>query len=311
FYSAFLAASGKMLYDVFLWPWQNGDKNGYLIEYDPRSNEAPSLDSMLKKHVLRSRVSIQKLPDEWDVWATWGGEQSEPARQWRFGSQGAVEPLWNNGVGEWSRPETRRLRDLRAVGMGHRILAQKGQTPDEAHNHQAVTEDDYTVHRILHGVPEGSQEIPAMSALPLNSNLDLMGGVDFRKGCYVGQELTVRTYHTGVIRRRVFPVQIYREGENPREPGTTDTSIPRFEQTQMTMTNIKNGGNTEKTARPRLLIGLRGVGLASLRSADLAPLEKNEFEMSLSAGNGEKYKVRHWIPSWWPKECIVDGHGQS
>ena len=88
--------------------------------------------------------------------------------------------------------------------------------------------EDYTVHRIMHGVPEGAIELPALSALPLNSDLDIMGGsglfdclaqtlvltlliVDFRKGCYVGQELTVRTYHTGVIRRRVFPVQIYPE----------------------------------------------------------------------------------------------------
>lgn len=32
--------------------------------------------------------------------------------------------------------------------------------------------------------------------------------VDFRKGCYVGQELTVRTYHTGILRKRILPVQI-------------------------------------------------------------------------------------------------------
>ena len=42
--------------------------------------------------------------------------------------------------------------------------------------YEAGTEDDYTVHRILHAVPEGSIELPPLSALPLNSNLDLMGG---------------------------------------------------------------------------------------------------------------------------------------
>ena len=36
--------------------------------------------------------------------------------------------------------------------------------------------------------------------------------VEFRKGCYVGQELTVRTYHTGVIRKRILPVVIHRPG---------------------------------------------------------------------------------------------------
>lgn len=37
--------------------------------------------------------------------------------------------------------------------------------------------------------------------------------VDFRKGCYVGQELTIRTYHTGVVRKRIVPIQIYKDGE--------------------------------------------------------------------------------------------------
>jgi folate-binding protein YgfZ len=37
--------------------------------------------------------------------------------------------------------------------------------------------------------------------------------VDFRKGCYVGQELTIRTYHTGVVRKRIVPVQIYNKDE--------------------------------------------------------------------------------------------------
>ena len=40
-----------------------------------------------------------------------------------------------------------------------------------------------------------------------------MGGIDFRKGCYVGQELTIRTHHTGVVRKRILPVVVYRHGE--------------------------------------------------------------------------------------------------
>ena len=58
--------------------------------------------------------------------------------------------------------------------------------------------------RIAAGVPEGPEEFPADSALPLNMNLDLLNGVSFSKGCYVGQEMTTRTFRRGVIRRRVF-----------------------------------------------------------------------------------------------------------
>lgn len=50
------------------------------------------------------------------------------------------------------------------------------------------------------GIPEGADDFLLGQSLPLESNLDYTNGVDFRKGCYLGQELTIRTYHTGVTR---------------------------------------------------------------------------------------------------------------
>ena len=54
-----------------------------------------------------------------------------------------------------------------------------------------------------------------MSWVPVSISIDFltylpqqMSTVDFRKGCYVGQELTVRTYHTGLVRKRIFPVEL-------------------------------------------------------------------------------------------------------
>ena len=92
-------------------------------------------------------------------------------------------------------------------------------------DHDEGTEEDYLIHRITHGVAEGAVDMPPLEAFPMESNLDLMGGsmsfylyvralligaiVDFRKGCYVGQELTVRTYHKGVVRKRITPVIIH------------------------------------------------------------------------------------------------------
>lgn len=81
--------------------------------------------------------------------------------------------------------------------------------------------DDYELHRMLLGVPEGPTEILPGHALPLESCMDIHGGgkltkvdsmaddsVDFRKGCFLGQELTVRTYHTGATRKRILPVRL-------------------------------------------------------------------------------------------------------
>jgi folate-binding protein YgfZ len=89
-----------------------------------------------------------------------------------------------------------------------------------ASTHAAATPDDYTMHRMLLGVPEGFAEIIPGQALPLESCMDIHGGgecssfcadfaVDFRKGCYLGQELTVRTYHTGATRKRILPIRLF------------------------------------------------------------------------------------------------------
>jgi len=76
---------------------------------------------------------------------------------------------------------------------------------------------------MLRGVPEGPSEIPSSAALPAEHNIDLMSGVDFRKGCYVGQELTIRTHHTGVIRKRMLPVMLYPASKSSPASGSKST----------------------------------------------------------------------------------------
>ena len=68
----------------------------------------------------------------------------------------------------------------------------------------------FHLHRLLHAVPEGPTDF---GQLPLEANLDLMDAVDYKKGCYVGQELTARTHHKGVVRKRGVAFRLFREGE--------------------------------------------------------------------------------------------------
>ncbi len=66
----------------------------------------------------------------------------------------------------------------------------------------------YTAARYALGIGEGKEDFPIGSSLPLESNGALLHGVSFNKGCYLGQELTARSHHTGVIRKRLMPLQL-------------------------------------------------------------------------------------------------------
>lgn len=58
---------------------------------------------------------------------------------------------------------------------------------------------------ILNGVASGP---PLVDKIPFQYNLDLLNGISFKKGCYLGQELISRAFHTGIVRRRVFPYHL-------------------------------------------------------------------------------------------------------
>jgi folate-binding Fe-S cluster repair protein YgfZ len=171
---------------------------GYLIDYDSRTSEAQPLLDLIKRYILRSRVKVRDASDEYDVWGVWGspGEEEGAERHWKWAeNSGVVEPVWNStDTWPWgSKDEV--LHDRRAPGMGKRLLVRKGELRAyptvqslifwheintilamEASSHEMASSDDYTLHRILHGVPEGLIDIPAMQAFPMESNLDFMGG---------------------------------------------------------------------------------------------------------------------------------------
>ncbi|CAH1400617.1 unnamed protein product [Nezara viridula] len=66
--------------------------------------------------------------------------------------------------------------------------------------------DLYTLCRYKLGIGEGINELLFGQSFPLEMNCDYLNGVSFNKGCYIGQELTARTFHTGVIRKRLMPL---------------------------------------------------------------------------------------------------------
>lgn len=90
--------------------------------------------------------------------------------------------------------------------MSYRILA----APAELF--ESVTEERYQLHALTQGVPNGPGDFAA-SSLALEHNADAMGAISYRKGCYVGQELTARTKHKGVVRKEGAVIRLFREGD--------------------------------------------------------------------------------------------------
>lgn len=299
FYGCFLNAAGRMLHDVFIYPFRGHatapfDEAGYFIEADAK--QVDRLAVYVKRYKLRANLTIRVLDaGEATVWQAWDdvpGFKLSPSTD-----DYAIS-----------------LQDLRAPGMGYRILQLNEAVPQL--DLERSNEGAYTVRRYLRGVPEGQEETLREKALPLESNLELMKGIDFRKGCYVGQELTIRTKHRGVVRKRILPCLIYDFADEaaPTElkydaagpkaltadmiPG--ETSIGRFR------TKGRSAGTWLKG------IGNLGLGLCRLESMTdvVLPGELpaatyrpgDEFVLDWGEGDqghqGHSVKVKAFVPGW-------------
>jgi transferase CAF17, mitochondrial len=125
---------GRILHDVFV--YARPDYQGYLIEHDSRSlsESIPPLLSALRQFVLRAKVKLRDVSEDYDVWAAWGSEHEthwETERRWsRADRSNIVEPLWHASSSTSTSPwgvQDLVLRDRRAVGMGHRLLIRRGE----------------------------------------------------------------------------------------------------------------------------------------------------------------------------------------
>lgn len=288
FYSAFLNASGRVLHDVFIYPESRPEGQtdpGFLIEVD--AEEVESLARHLKRYKLRAKVTVKVVDNgETQVWQAWN--DSTPANL--LPRIGYIQTV---------------CQDRRVEGMGTRLITSGGRKLEM--DADKVDVGSYKVRRVLMGVAEGQSEILKESALPLECNMDYMNGIDFRKGCYVGQELTIRTRHTGVVRKRILPVQLYDSETRPEtmeyRPDSGLMIPPRD-------TNIKQAhGKGRSTGK--WLGGVGNIGLALCRLENMTDMvlpgrsnpwgPDDEFVLSWPAEKGREggeVKVKAFLSNW-------------
>ena len=199
-HAALLSPQGKYLHDFFI-----AEADGRFL-IDCERDRLPDLLKRLGMYKLRAKVTLTDESESWTV-AALVGTQSLGA----IGpgdTPGAALPL-GGGVA---------FTDPRLAEMGGRAILPAStatETLSAAGLHEAPF-GDFDALRIALGLPDGSRDLVVEKSILLENGFDELNGVDWNKGCYMGQELTARTKYRGLIKKRLMPVAI--DGEAP-EPG--------------------------------------------------------------------------------------------
>lgn len=186
-YAALLSPQGKIIADFFVLRTEDG----YLLDVPLARLE--ELKKRLTLYKLRAKVTI--AAEDSAIAAIWGGDA--PALPDSFA-------------------------DPRLPALGTRALLPKdgAATSLAAQGLKIQAADAFHTHRIALGVPEGGRDFAFDDAFPHEADMDQLSGIDFRKGCYIGQEVVSRTQHRSTARTRVVPVVL----SGTAAPGTEITA---------------------------------------------------------------------------------------
>lgn len=190
-YAALLTPQGKYLFDFLL---LDGPDGVLLIDID--ADRAEALAQRLRMYCMRRDARITGVAGL-GVALVWGGEP---------GDYGLVVP------------------DPRAAALGWRIYAADPEGVLAATGAQIADRAEYDLLRIDHLVPASGVELVPDDTYILEAGFEALNGVDFRKGCYVGQEVTARMKHKTELKKRLVRVRV--EGE--AAPGTLVTAAGKL-----------------------------------------------------------------------------------
>ena len=208
-WAALLTPQGKFLHEFFIF---NPEPEVLLL--DCEAARLADLKKRLSLYKLRSKATVRDASEAYFVAAFFGGDAldrldlpAEPGRTAPLkGGQVAVDP---------------RLASLgaRAV-LARPDAAAAPNLPGDLPGFAPATRADYDRLRIALGVPDGSRDLQVEKAILLENGFDELRGIDWDKGCFMGQELTARTRYRGLVKKRLLPVRF--DGPAPA-PGSQVT----------------------------------------------------------------------------------------
>jgi folate-binding protein YgfZ len=185
-FCALLTPQGKIIADFFVTEAPQAEGGGFFLDI-PRAL-AVMLVEKLNLYKLRAKVLIEDLTEILGVLAVWDG-------------QGTTKQATTKQGLTYADPRLPALGS-RVMLSPHRAAAAVSELGAEL-----VSAEDYEAHRIALAVPRGGLDFAYGDAFPHEADMDQLGGVDFAKGCYIGQEVVSRIEHRGIARTRAVALR--------------------------------------------------------------------------------------------------------
>ncbi len=179
-FAALLTPQGKIIVDFFVVAVPTDEGGGFVL--DVPAPLAGELLNKLNLYKLRAKIEITARPDLTVAAAIDKVPSQEP---------GLV------------------FADPRHLGMGWRMVMPAEGAAEALKSAGMTLEDEklWQGRRIVLGIPEGGKDFIYGDTFPHEADMDALGGVDFHKGCFIGQEVVSRVERrdTGP-RKRIVPV---------------------------------------------------------------------------------------------------------
>lgn len=301
-YTMFLNTKGRVLYDTII--YKSKEEDVFLIECD--KSALSHLQKHLKMYRVRRKVDIENMEDKLKVWVVFDPKLAETdesdtdVNKMKTVLQGQIIPhTKESDINETIINDLKKksddilvCRDPRLSTLGVRILVPAGEDISlQSGGGESVYQGmklSYRAFRYKFGIGEGVDDLPPENCFPLEANGDYLHGISFHKGCYIGQELTARTHHTGIVRKRLMPIIF--------------ESAPQTEFDVNSPIQIPSGSSKVSLGKLR---GIEGsVGLALLRIAESLDVPRLKI-LDVTA----KTMKPRWWPQEAPKERIFSGKG--